>query len=71
MAYDFPMANSGDGALPRAVILAIDDEPTVLRAVQRDLRSRFGERFRARTQSTDAMRPSSIQIGRRNFWWTR
>ena len=46
MPYDFPMANSGDGALPRAVILAIDDEPTVLRAVQRDLRSRFGERFR-------------------------
>src|SRR3954468_1473013 len=46
MPYDSLMATSGDGALPRAVILAIDDEPTVLRAVQRDLRSRFGERFR-------------------------
>jgi thioredoxin reductase (NADPH) len=41
---------TGDGARPtrpsRPVILAVDDEPAVLRAVQRDLRRRFGERYR-------------------------
>jgi thioredoxin reductase (NADPH) len=31
---------------PRPVILVVDDEPSVLRAVQRDLRRRFGEEYR-------------------------
>lgn len=31
---------------PRPVILAIDDEPEVLRAVQRDLRSHYGSEYR-------------------------
>ena len=30
----------------RPALLVVDDEPPVLRAVQRDLRSRFGETYR-------------------------
>ena len=40
-------AEPADGsARRRAAIVAVDDEPTVLAAVARDLRRRFGERYR-------------------------
>src|SRR5205823_8707385 len=32
--------------MPRPVLFTIDDDPEVLRAVERDLRSRYGERMR-------------------------
>lgn len=34
------------GHRPRPALLVVDDEPPVLRAVQRDLRGRFGEQYR-------------------------
>ena len=32
--------------MPRPVLFTIDDDPEVLRAVERDLRNRYGERMR-------------------------
>ncbi len=45
---------SSEGA-PRAAILTVDDDPGVSRAVARDLRRRYGERYRiVRAESGDA-----------------
>ena len=38
---------------PRAAILTVDDDPAVSRAVARDLRRRYGDRYRIVVQSTD------------------
>ncbi|MDX6494234.1 MAG: thioredoxin reductase [Gaiellales bacterium] len=41
------MSSGGEEREPaRAVLLAVDDEPSVARAVERDLRSRYGREFR-------------------------
>src|SRR5215813_7405452 len=32
--------------MPRPVMLAVDDDPDVLRAVERDLRKRYSDRYR-------------------------
>jgi thioredoxin reductase (NADPH) len=40
------VASTGNGVHRRPAILAVDDEPTVLAAVSRDLRRGFGERYR-------------------------
>jgi thioredoxin reductase (NADPH) len=37
---------AGETRVPRPAILAVDDEPTVLAAVSRDLRRQFGESYR-------------------------
>ncbi len=37
---------TGETRVPRPAILAVDDEPTVLAAVSRDLRRQFGESYR-------------------------
>src|SRR4051794_20415408 len=37
---------SGGPAMPRPVLLAVDDDPEVLRAVERDLRRRYGAGYR-------------------------
>jgi len=37
---------SPEATLRRPALLVVDDEPPVLRAVQRDLRGRFGEQYR-------------------------
>jgi hypothetical protein len=34
------------GGFERPSLLAVDDDPAVLRAVQRDLRSQYGEHYR-------------------------
>src|SRR5262249_54472120 len=36
----------GDNFMPRPVLLAVDDDPDVLRAVERDLRRRYSDRYR-------------------------
>jgi len=35
-----------EATVRRPALLVVDDEPPVLRAVQRDLRGRFGEQYR-------------------------
>ena len=40
------MSEEGNGRARRPAILCVDDEPAVLAAVARDLRRRFGERYR-------------------------
>src|SRR6266403_703877 len=32
--------------MPKPVLLAVDDDPEVLRAIERDLRSRYADRYR-------------------------
>ena len=32
--------------MPKPVILAVDDEPEVLRAIERDLRRKYGQQYR-------------------------
>jgi thioredoxin reductase (NADPH) len=51
MSTDVPFADTQPGDVPagrarRPAIIAVDDEPTVLAAVSRDLRRGFGERYR-------------------------
>jgi thioredoxin reductase (NADPH) len=41
-----PPVPSPEATVRRPALLVVDDEPPVLRAVQRDLRSRFGEHYR-------------------------
>src|SRR5215469_5211480 len=45
--------------MPRPVILAVDDDPDVLRAVERDLRKQYSDRYRV--MSTDSG-PNALNI---------
>src|SRR5215469_9495586 len=50
-----PSAPEAPAASARPVILTVDDDPGVSRAVARDLRRRYGERYRiVRAESGDA-----------------
>jgi thioredoxin reductase (NADPH) len=47
------MSESPDrGAVPRPVLLTLDDDPQVLRAIRRDLRSMYGRRYRVLSASS-------------------
>ncbi len=58
--------DSGEERAPRPAILVVDDEPSVLRAVQRDLRRRFGEDYRVlRAESAAQALELLDELGRR------
>ena len=40
--------------MPRPVLLAVDDDPDVLRAVERDLRKRYSDRYRVMSADSGA-----------------
>ena len=48
--------------MPRPVMLAVDDDPDVLRAVERDLRKRYSDRYRV--MSADSGRSALDILGR-------
>ena len=45
--------------MPRPVVLAVDDDPDVLRAVERDLRKRYSDRYRVMSADSG---PSALNI---------
>ncbi len=45
--------------MPRPVLLAVDDDPDVLRAVERDLRKRYSDRYRVMSSDSG---PSALSI---------
>ena len=40
------MANARINHMAKPTLLAVDDEPEVLRAIERDLRRKFGQQYR-------------------------
>jgi thioredoxin reductase (NADPH) len=53
--------------LPKPVILSVDDDPTVLSAISRDLRRRYGEQYRiVRADSATAALEALQQLKQRN-----
>jgi len=59
-----PVAPADGERVRRPAILAVDDEPTVLAAVARDLRRGFGERYRILRALSGAERRSSGRSSR-------
>jgi len=47
-------ASRGTAAVPRPVLLTLDDDPQVLRAIRRDLRGRYGQTYRVISASSPA-----------------
>jgi len=47
--------------LPKPVLLTVDDDPDVLRAVERDLRNRYSDRYRILRASSGAEAMSTLQ----------
>ncbi|HUN61212.1 MAG TPA: FAD-dependent oxidoreductase [Candidatus Sulfotelmatobacter sp.] len=47
--------------MPKPVVLTVDDDPDVLRAVERDLRSRYSDRYRILRASSGAEAMSTLQ----------
>ena len=45
-AFSVGQSPTGIPLMPRPVLLAVDDDPDVLRAVERDLRQRYSDRYR-------------------------
>ena len=67
-----PGSDSRDSARP--VIVAVDDEPSVARAVERDLRRRYGRDYRvlraeSGEQALEALRESKLRGARSRCWW--
>src|SRR5882724_5639504 len=47
--------------MPKPVIWTVDDDPDVLRAVQRDLRRQYGDRYRVISADSGASALESVQ----------
>src|SRR3979411_1015399 len=54
--------------MPKPVLLTVDDDPEVLRAIERDLRSRYSDRYRVmRANSGNAGVTSPPELKARNI----
>src|SRR5262249_48817242 len=53
--------------MPKPVLLTVDDDPEVLRAIERDLRTRYSDRYRVmRANSGDTALNTLLQVKKRN-----
>ena len=52
--------------MPRPVLLAVDDDPDVLRAVERDLRKQYSDRYRVMSAESgpDALEWGAFKVPR-------
>src|SRR4051812_34433962 len=61
-----PWSDRGTRTMPKPVMLTVDDDPDVLRAVERDLRRRYGSEYRVlRADSGESALDATRQLKER------